>query len=150
MNIKYYDSALQDWIVTSGIIPAKLRWYDLVWSQKEVLLKSWCEHDIYVMLVNRNYTFDSNHRIYDDVKQYELNFDGYILGGQILKNKTFLPPALYGDNMEWQGTFRNKGAIIYTKDNANLICYVDYMFEAEVIEGKLTIEWSKEGILKIE
>ena len=57
--------------------------------------------------------------------------------------------TIHADDMKWKGTFRNKGAILYTKIDNKLIVYVDYMFEAEIVNGTLTIEWNKAGVLKL-
>lgn len=144
----YYNKKIQDFIVTCGSIPAKFRGYDIFTNKLLALFENWLTSEIRVILVNREYVFDQTQINYNEVKKFELDFDGYKKGGKLLKNKQVWDNYLDADDIQWHGTFRNKGAIIYNHSKKNeLIAYVDYMFEAEIVRGTLTIQWQDQGII---
>lgn len=124
--------------------------YELLLSNEEAFLKRAIEDDLRVICLAEKYHFNPEDKWYSEVKAYEITADGYRKGGQTILGKHIRGEAVHGANLVWKSKYlKCRSFILYDRTlNGGLIAWIDPQNTCEVIDGRLTIQWHEQGIIR--
>lgn len=109
--------------------------------------------DVRCVLVGGGYVPDEEHETSEDISRHEITAEGYMQGGQSLRNKRLIENedgegALVADSCEWpNSSIKARGAVLVYAPTNELICHYDFGADRQSTNGMFRIQWDRMGII---